>query len=220
LQIRGDGKRTINEELGRLHLDRSFNIRLGGTAASSGVGIITDIRVFGLGLSRTGTTSLTEALNLLGFRARHYPSLHYFLGCQISLKERELQEYDALTDISVIPFYKQLDKRFPGAKFILTERSVDEWLDSCKRFHRFKPEYKPSREDRDVRRAVYGTVIFNREKFRAAYVRHRNDVLAHFAERPNDLLLMDITAGQRWETLCPFLDRSEPDAQFPRLNAI
>ncbi len=30
-------------------------------------------KVFGLGLSKTGTSSLTDALNLLGIRSTHYP---------------------------------------------------------------------------------------------------------------------------------------------------
>jgi len=30
-------------------------------------------KIFGLGLSKTGTSSLTDALNLLGVKAVHYP---------------------------------------------------------------------------------------------------------------------------------------------------
>ena len=33
--------------------------------------------VYGIGLSRTGTTSLTSALKKLGYTSKHYPS--YFL---------------------------------------------------------------------------------------------------------------------------------------------
>jgi hypothetical protein len=31
-------------------------------------------KVFGIGLSRTGSMSLTEALTILGFRALHFPA--------------------------------------------------------------------------------------------------------------------------------------------------
>src|SRR5207237_3908 len=48
------------------------------------------VKVFGIGLSRTGTTSLTRALELLGYRAKHYPTA-----------ESHFEEYDALTDTPV-----------------------------------------------------------------------------------------------------------------------
>ena len=47
-------------------------------------------------------------------------------------------------------------------------------------------------------------------------VEHERRVRAHFAGRPDDLLVMDITAGDGWEQVCPFLGLPVPDAPFPR----
>ena len=156
---------------------------------------------------------------MLGFRAKHFPSLRFFAGRFWGLKRRELERHDAFTDIPVIPVYKQLDERFPGSKFILTERDVEAWLGSCEGFRRFQPGFETSPKVRALRSAVYGTEIFDRERFRRVYAEHEADVERHFADRPGDLLRMDVTAGDGWERLCPFLGRRVPEEPFPHLNA-
>jgi hypothetical protein len=53
-----------------------------------------------------------------------------------------------------------------------------------------------------------------------AYGRHLTAVAGRFADRPGDLLVMDITAGQGWEALCPFLGLEAPaGVAFPVANA-
>lgn len=79
------------------------------------------MKVFGIGLSRTGTTSLDAALELLGYRVRHFPSLSLLLG-RLGIKNRELRQYDALTDRPVTHFYKPPDARFPGTKVFDTKQ--------------------------------------------------------------------------------------------------
>ena len=81
--------------------------------------------IFGIGLSRTGTTSLHHALELLGYRSA--PSSAALLDDQY---DRLLDRYDAFTD-NPIPFmYRDLDARYPGSKFILTTRPLAGWLAS------------------------------------------------------------------------------------------
>jgi hypothetical protein len=65
---------------------------------------------------------------------------------------------------------------------------------------------------------LYETVVYDREKFIAAYNRHYEDVRRYFADRPNDLLEMDITKGDGWEKLCPFLELPIPDKPFRKAN--
>ena len=78
------------------------------------------IKIFGIGLSRTGTTSLTLALSELGLHAYHFPR-----GREV------IDSVDAATDTPVAAWYQDLDAAYPDSKFILTLRHRPEWLDSC-----------------------------------------------------------------------------------------
>jgi 3'(2'), 5'-bisphosphate nucleotidase len=40
----------------------------------------------------------------------------------------------------------------------------------------------------------------------------------YFKDRPQDLLVIDVTAGEGWEKLCPFLGKPTPDIPFPKAN--
>ena len=164
-------------------------------------------KVFGIGLSRTGTRSLNEALRVMGYRAKHYPIP--------GLVRRRVKKWDALTDIPVIPHYKQFARRYPGSRFVLTLRDVDDWLESC------RAHWVTKTVDREVlfcRRQVYGIETFDAEAFRQIYRDHCADVRAHFADQPGRLLEMDICAGDGWEALCPFLEQPIIDAPFPHLG--
>lgn len=164
-------------------------------------------KVFGLGLSRTGTTSLTVALLELGYDARHYPKPINLLG--------EAKKHDALTDIPVILAYREFDQLYPDAKFILTVRDLEFWLDSCRRHWGSKKHRKDNAVALLVRRAVFGTEFFDRKLFIQAYQIHYNQVVNYFKDRPDKLLIMDICAGDGYEVLCPFLDLKVPDKAFP-----
>jgi Sulfotransferase domain len=90
------------------------------------------VKIFGIGLSRTGTLTLAKALTILGLDAQHFPDDP---GTQEELKAGRydlsiLREKQALTDIPVAPFYAQFDALFPDSKFILTTRPTDSWLRS------------------------------------------------------------------------------------------
>ena len=84
-------------------------------------------KIFGIGLHRTGTSSLNEALNILGYRSIHTP-----LDIYPDIDTRIIDKYDAFTDNPIPLLYKQLDRLYPGAKFILTTRDLDSWIKSVK----------------------------------------------------------------------------------------
>ncbi|MCW5776876.1 MAG: hypothetical protein KIS87_10595 [Phycisphaeraceae bacterium] len=173
--------------------------------------------VFGIGLSKTGTNSLNEALCSLGYRSIHYPDCALMLSGQYA---EALRGYDAATDISVAAFYRELDAAFPGSKFILTVRQLGSWLRSVgEHMSRRPPEsLEPGEPRGDIRARLYGTRGWDADLFVEAYRRHVAAVRAHFADRPVDLLQIDVCAGQGWEKLCPFLGRPTPAIAFPSLN--
>lgn len=158
-----------------------------------------------IGLGRTGTTSFCEALKMLGYeKVIHNPLFE------------ELKDLEGASDNGCTIFYKYLDYKFPDSKFVLLTRELNSWLDSAEYMH------GPVERTNDLmimrRSLMYGVVEFDRDKFIQAYHRHHDEVKDYFKKRPQDLLEMDITAGDGWEKLCPFLDVPEPDQQFPFRN--
>ncbi len=180
------------------------------------------VKIFGIGLSRTGTYSLNRALELLGFRAKHFPRIERnILSGNYQLDA--LNTYDALTDTPVAPIFAQLDSAYPGSKFILTTRALDDWLDACQNFFPWQDHNVGSSPFAQAaafqRLYVYGCCTFNRDRWAYVYEAHQRNVEHHFRTRPNDLLVMDITAGDDWTALCPFLGKRVPAFAFPHVNA-
>lgn len=165
---------------------------------------------WGIGLGRTGTNSFCHALKLLGYeRVAHNPPFEW------------LRDLEGGADNGVALFFKYLDYKFPGSKFVLDWRSLDSWLPSAA----YASERFPLKgHDDDVpimrRMMIYETVNFDREKYIAAYNRHHQDVRRYFASRPADLIEMNIVEHKDgWEKLCPHLGLPIPDAPFPFLHA-
>ena len=190
------------------------------------------MKIFGIGTSKTGTTSLAKALEILGYRAAHYPIGMLKFDSELSIQLDQINDFDALTDTPIARFYKQLDVEYPGSKFILTIREMDSWLESCKK------HFWPKRAEvlasylqesgisgigiegmKQLYLDMYSTTEFDTGKFTEGYHRHFNDVMSYFSNRQQDLLILDICAGEGWEQLCSFLDKPLPDQPFPKLNA-
>lgn len=185
-------------------------------------GDATSGKIFGIGLSRTGTLSLAAALSILGFRVAHWRS---HVGAQRGVnswfrgdfRSDELAGIDAAMDMPIPIYFRELDRRYPGSKFILTVRDVDPWLVSLRRhFERFDLTDDPVSEYRKVvRLAAYGTYGFSEPRARFAHAAHLQDVSRYFANRPDDLLVLDICGGEGFERLAPFVGRDAPDTPFP-----
>lgn len=182
-------------------------------------------KVFGLGLSKTGTSSLTDALNLLGIPSVHYPhderTLRELRAGRFRLSL--LEEFQGVTDIPVAPFYAQLDRAFPGSRFVLTVREREAWLRSCEVHWRLMDEWLDNFPDfkrfhEFACAAAYGTLKYDRGRFARAYEEHERRVRDYFRERPGDLLVLDICGGDGWEKLCAFLGLTAPAAPFPHAN--
>ena len=71
-----------------------------------------------------------------------------------------------------------------------------------------------------MRRWIYGVgqPRGNEQVFRDRYERHNADVREHFRDRTDQLIEIDITRGEGWEKLCPFLSMPIPGTPFPHAN--
>ncbi len=177
-------------------------------------------KIFCIGLSKTGTTSLAAALEMLGFRTKDNLGVtHYSSGdLESSVDLSIIDENDAFTDTPIPSFYRELDARYPNAKFILTVRELNPWLISCKK--QFNQRATEKRDDATNRlfNDIYDSPFFDNEKFTAGYQRFVNEAMEYFKNRPDDLLIIDISAGEGWEKLCSFLNKPIPDLPFPKSN--
>lgn len=177
-------------------------------------------KIFGIGLSRTGTSSLTQALIELGYKSVHYPPLKHIFDV--------MEKYQAATDTTVALMYQELDKKYPNSKFILTMRDVGEWLKSCKWFfskdkakkgrHFQKTGKLLSEQQSIIRRKLYGNEFFNEESYREGFVLHLLSIKEYFKDRPDDLLIMNIGKGDGFNVLCPFLGKQTIRKPFPHLH--
>ncbi|MEZ5777832.1 MAG: sulfotransferase [Paracoccaceae bacterium] len=177
-------------------------------------------KVFGIGLSKTGTTSLYAALDLLGYRAatfRHMRELGLKSWLSGDFSRDWFASFDAVTDLPVGTWFRELDERYPGSKFILTARDVEPWLASVERQFTANPD-PDDRFIRDVRLAQYGVTTFNAARFRRIHADHRRAVRDHFADRPGDILEIDVFSGAGWPELCGFLGHPIPSAPFPSVK--
>lgn len=165
------------------------------------------MKIFGIGLARTGTSSLAVALRTVGFTAKHFPQDY-----------SDIERYDCLTDTSVTLGYRYLDFMFPGAKFILTTRAVEPWLDSMRALLEHLATRGLAERYHRLHLALYGTAVYDEGPLRAAHDQHEREVHAHFAERPTQLLTLDIDEPDPYALLCPFLGVSPPGKPFPHHN--
>lgn len=163
-------------------------------------------RAWNIGLPRTGTTTFCEAVTLLGYdKVQHNPRFE------------QLHDLQAASDAGCILYYKYLDYKYPGSKFILSFRDLSSWLDSAEFIYNKYPA-----TDKDIailrRMHIYESVTFDRQKFIDAYHRHHDDVSRYFKNRPQDLLKINFSDDPGWQKLCSFLDRPIPSLPFPHKN--
>ena len=179
--------------------------------------------VFGVGLSKTGTSSLDGAMNILGYNTIHYPPVAQVTdqGCHLKWPWW-MEDYNSANDLPIAATYKELYELFPEAVFVLTVRDVEAWLESCRKHmteERTKGFEKQPRLEQARRLYVhmYGQTTFEAEAFRTAYHRHVDGVVDFFANR-KPLTVLDVTAGHGWSELCGALGRDVPDLPFPKRN--
>jgi len=171
-------------------------------------------KVFGIGFHKTGTTSLAEALRMLGRTVTGPNGVNdpNIARNALPLAMSLVGKYDAFQDNPWPLLFRELDARIPGSRFILTVRSEEAWLRSVVAHF--------GNQDTPMRRWIYGVghPLGHEDIYLDRYRQHNRDVVAHFASRPSSLLVMDVAGGDGWEKLCPFLGLPEPAQPFPHAN--
>ena len=174
------------------------------------------MKVFGIGFHKTGTTSLGTAFKELGFSVTgaqnvHSPDIaetYLEITCQLS------HEYDAFQDNPWPLVYREMDAMWPDAKFVLTVREPEQWIQS--QMKHFGATSTPMREL--IYGAGKGAPIGNETHYIQRVKTHNAAVRDHFAGRPDKLLEMEFAKGDGWKELCGFLNLQVPDKEFPHRN--
>jgi hypothetical protein len=171
-------------------------------------------KVFCIGFHKTGTTSIAVALKKLGYRVTgpngvNDPNIEHNA---LAMATRLATKYDAFQDNPWPLLYREMDKEFPGSKFILTTRDPDSWIVSQVRHF--------GRNETPMRKWIYGVGCpqGNEDIYIRRFTRHNEDVCSYFSDRPKDLLLLNLINGDGWDKLCPFLGVEIRDDPFPHVK--
>lgn len=184
-------------------------------------------KVFGIGLSKTGTTTVGLALNVLGLNTVDFTNP---LTMEL-MSEDDLHMFDAFTDTPVCAGFEKYFYLFPDARFIYTSRPVESWRESMlgqwlrhyglADFDEVRAEFdRPDRFHHGVRfRDINHSLFTNHADLSEAYQTYERRVRGFFADKPPDRLLeFDLFGGQGWPELCGFLGMPVPDQPFPWQN--
>jgi len=177
-------------------------------------------KVFGIGINKTGTTTLGHCLNILGYK--HYSfdfellsEVHNFNWSRIN---QIIQTYDSFEDWPYPLIYSQLDFLYPRSKFILTRRRTPEmWLQSLSA-HSLRTDPIMGTKTRLM---AYGWEYpqMNPKAHIAHYNSHLTGVRQYFNGREEDFLEVCWEEGDGWNKLCNFLNQEVPiGIPFPHLN--
>lgn len=175
-------------------------------------------KVFGVGMMKTGTTTLGECLTSLGFSHRpYYPKLIRQIDRgDFSRVWDVVDRYESFEDNPWPMIYSALDDRYPGSKFVLTvRRDTETWWQSMTAHAR---RMGPTAE----RKIIYGhgyPTNRNKRSHTSAYEKHNMDVRAHFESREDQFLEVCWETGSTVQEVAEFVGVSAPAAAVvPRLN--
>lgn len=178
-------------------------------------------KIFCIGFQKTATSSIAAAVEILGFNVA--PELWERIESGdydppltreklVAMAHDQIPQYDAFADNPWPLLWRELDRSYPDAKFILIVRDEQDWYRSlCRMFRNFRSPLQDF---------IYGGTY--PEDDEDGYIRrfrqHNVEVRGHFSMRPGKLLELSVTEGLDWEPLCTFLNRNIPGQPFPHLN--
>jgi hypothetical protein len=195
------------------------------------------LSIIGSGFGRTGTRSLKDALDLLGFGPCHHMEevlpnpVQIDHWCAIARDEPPAWDqvfagYRAQIDWPGAHIWRELATAFPDAKVIHSVRPEEAWWNSFNgtigkflAIYRGMPLPPPVAAMSDAIDNIVGTRTFAgrfADKDHAIATYHAREAEVRATIAPERLLVFDVAEG--WEPLCAFLQVPVPDRPFPRTN--
>jgi hypothetical protein len=178
------------------------------------------MKIVGLGMGKTGTTTLKIMLERLGYKVHDggielvKPTVEKDLDTIFKV----VDEYDAFEDEPWNMLYKEIDRQYPGSKFILTYRKTPEkWLKSLIN-HSTNTGYRGKADCVYYHQMLYGYpyVVTHEKEFLDIYNSHIAEAKEYFKYRPEDFIEICFENGDGWDKLCKFVDKPIPqDTSIP-----
>ncbi len=200
-------------------------------------------KVFCVGRNKTGTTTLFDALQGLGYRMGDQLTAEKMLFDYARRDFRQLIEYckgaDAFQDIPFsLPYtFMAMDQAFPDSRFILTVRdSAEQWYESMMRFqgkvHSGEARLPTVDELKastrvfpgfayHTKKIIFNTPdddLYNRETLIRHYHFHNDMVQDYFRTTPGKLLVINVADSDAYTRLCDFLGEKPAGDGFAWLN--
>jgi hypothetical protein len=192
------------------------------------------ITVVGTGVGRTGTYSLKLAINQLGIGpCHHMEEVLHNMPVQVPLWSAALggrpdwqmiyNGYMSAVDWPTACFFPELLKSYPAAKFILTHRSPESWVDSfgstIYKLMAGRDQAPPEmKEWLEMAAGVIAKTGFpdnlDRNGLIKAFKAHNEAVKNTIPA--DQLLVYEVKDG--WDPLCEFLGKPIPSDPFPHTN--
>ncbi|KAK4998583.1 hypothetical protein LTR66_002218 [Elasticomyces elasticus] len=196
------------------------------------------MRVLCLGMSRTGTLSLSQ----LGYTPYHMAiamqnprhslgigneamDAHYYnKGARFTRRDFDawIGDFDAVLDVPCVLLAEELTAAYPDAKVILTSRDPDGWVRSCREtilavtswrswsvLRYLDPDVHEFMKAQDT----WAEVTDGWSK--SALLRHEENIRALV---PKEKLLEFRVGRDGWKELSTFLGTEVPEGEFPRVN--
>ena len=206
------------------------------------------IKIIGAGFPRTGTNTLKQSLEMLGYSKTYHmkellmnpKNLHYWLTLEQTGTTNWDELYDgfeATVDFPAYPWYKEHLKQYPDAKIILTVRPFEKWYSSIE-----NTIWKAGPQTLPEKLAMMSKLLFNsriRNTIKCVKFSKRRIFEVQlqgkfadkaFAEEVFNKHIEDVKAdvpaenlliydvSEGWGPLCKFLGKPEPTEALPHLN--
>jgi len=199
-------------------------------------------KVFCIGRTKTGTTSLTKAMLDLGYVVGHQRKAEMLFRDWAKRDFTRIAAYCRTAEFfQDVPFslpytFQAMDMYYPGSKFILTIRDSESWHKSMRDFHRQDSVHGDKAESLEkLKEATYcykgfayetkvlvydlpGDDPYHKETLIEHYNYHNKMVKDYFRNRKEDLLVLDISEEGAYRKLCEFLEKPVIREVFPWEN--
>jgi hypothetical protein len=195
------------------------------------------LKIVGAGFGRTGTLSLKNALEKIGFgpcyhmmevfpRPDHVAMWHRLAFHNAMDWDLVFRGFLATVDWPAARWWREIAGHFSDAKVLLSLRDPEAWYKSMS-----ETIYQPMKwpvpadvpegmrlQNEMVRKAILADVFDNRfeDKAHAIEVFNRHNQEVRDTIDAKRLLVFDVREG--WAPLCRFLEVPVPSEPFPRLN--